>query len=411
MKRFLAHRIILSILLGLGISTASASDSAESTKPVDSNARTLKQVSGGTLVGVSTAYEGVNGIVKGPNVALNKKLIIENFNCIQPAVYPAWGGFWPAKQPPTIDGYSFFTEPLSSQAEWAKQHDLYVLHHVLLAPNYYYPEWWKTTEYSPDELEVILKNYVKSIVSTKNVDAWNLFNELFLGNGRYFGDWENNEWGNKWVGMGMEPDLSGLSGAEKVNKEHPRFIRIALETAAAHTEGKLELREGTTFKNPKKLDAMYQLALHLKNSGSPLDAVGVQAHLDWNGDYDFDLFKSQVERFRKAGLEFYVTELDAGLPKGPKGRKPKTAEADWETIEPMQAQVYYRFIKAAREAGVSLICVWGIADAPKGGWRGGERALLFKSNHARKPTYDAVLRALMETAQRTPNRKRGEQID
>ncbi len=393
MKRVLTRSIILSVLLGLGIYTASASDSAESANPEDSNARTLKQLSGGYHVGVSTSYDGINGIVKGPNVALNRKLIIENFNCIQPAVYPAWGGFWPVNKPQTIDDYSFFTEPLSSQADWAKKHGLYVLHHVLLAPNYYYPKWWEMTEYSPDELEIILKRYVKSIISTKNVDAWNLFNELFLGNGQYFGDWENNEWGNKWVGMGMEPDASGLRGAEQVNKEHPRFIRIALETAAAHTEGKLELREGTTFNNPKKLDAMYQLVLHLKHSGSPLDAVGIQAHLDYNNDYDVELLKSQVERFRKAGVEFYVTELDVGLPKG---KKPETA--DWGKVEPLQVDVYYRFIKAARDAGVSLISVWGIADAPKEGWRGGERALLFDSNHARKPTYDAILRALMETA-------------
>lgn len=393
-------RIFASILLGLecvwAVPVISAPKEGQSERP----ARTLKQVAGGTLLGVCAGWEGKNGIIKGPHVDLNRKLIVEHFNCIQPAVYPAWGGFWPTRKPPTIDEFSFFTEPLSTQADWAKQHDLYVLHHVLLAPNYYYPEWWKTSDYAPDELEIILKTYITSVVATKNVDAWNLFNELFLGNGRYFGDWENNKWGNKWVGMGMEADASGLKGAEQVNKEHPRFIRIALETAAAHTEGKLELRDGTTFKNPKKLDAMYQLALHLKNAGAPLDAVGVQAHLDYNGDYDFEPFKAQVERFRKAGVEFYVTELDVGLPNEPKGRKPNTADADWETIEPMQAEVYYRFIKAAREAGVSLISVWGMTDAPSGTWRGGERALLFDENYVRKATYDAVLRALMETDRR-----------
>ncbi len=398
MKQSSVCGVFASILLGFEFAWSSPAMSAPNEDYSEPPARTLKQVADGTLMAVSTAWEGKNGIVKGPHVALNRKLIMEHFNCIQPAVYPAWGGFWSTKQPSTIDDFIFWTEPLSTQANWAKQHDLYVLHHVLLAPNYYYPEWWKTSDYSPDELEVILKTYIKTVVSIKNVDAWNLFNELFLGNGRYFGDWENNKWGNQWVGMGMEPDESGLKGAERVNKEHPRFIRIALETAAAHTEGKLELREGTTFKNPRKLDAMYQLVLHLKNVNTPLDAVGIQAHLDYNGDYDFEPFKTQVERFRKAGVEFYVTELDVGLPKEPKGRQPNTADADWKTIEPMQAEVYYRFIKAAREAGVSLISVWGMTDAPSGSWRGGERALLFDENYERKPTYDAVLQAVQETA-------------
>jgi GH35 family endo-1,4-beta-xylanase len=116
--------------------------------------------------------------------------------------------------------------------------------------------------------------------------------------------------------------------------------------------------------------------------------------LDYNGTYDFEAFKSTVAKFQKAGVVFYITELDVGLPKGE-----IPGAADWETIEPLQAEMFYQIIKAAREAGVSLISVWGITDALEGGWRGGERALLFDKNFKPKPSFEAVLRALIETAE------------
>lgn len=384
-------RILLCALLASALVTPAIPAEPEKQPPQNPPPHTLKQFSGKTHFGASTAWDGPNSIVQGPQAALNRQLILENFNCIQPAVYPARGGFWPPEKPPTANDYSFWTEPLTTQADWAKQHDLFVLHHGLLAPNYYFPDWWKSTRYPADELEVILKKYVTSVVSIKSVDAWNLFNELFHGNGTYFPDGDG-DWDNKWLGLGMEPDRSGLSGEQQVNKTHPRFIRLALETAALHTTGKLELREGTTFETPRKLDALYQLVLHLKNSQTPLHAVGIQGHLDYNGAYDFAAFKSQVKRFREAGVEFYITELDVGLPKGENSQT-----ADWETIEARQAEIYYQFIKAAREAEVSLISVWGITDTPAGGWRGGEKALLFDQNHRRKPTYEAVLKAFVET--------------
>lgn len=353
---------------------------------------TLKQVAKETMICTSTGWDGPNGIINGPRAEEIRKTILENFNAIQPAVYPAWGGFWPTEKPETVEDYAFWTEPLSSQAEWAERHDLKVLHHVILAPNYYFPEWWKQTNYSASELETILKKYVQAVVSVKHVDAWNVTNELFLGDGSYFRE-GSADWDIKWLGIGMEPDASGLEGDDKINDVHPRFVRMALEHAAAHTDASLEIREGNTFKNPRVLAALYQLALHIKNSGTPLHAVGIQGHLDYNGNYDFDAFKAQVAKFRDAGFEFYITELDVGLPKG---ENPETA--DWERIEPLQAEMYYRFIKAAREASVSWISVWGLTDAPAGSWRGGERALLFDQQFSRKTTYEKVLQAFIDTA-------------
>jgi GH35 family endo-1,4-beta-xylanase len=361
--------------------------------------RSLKDLAGDTVVCVSTAYGGDNGIMEGPNAERNRNLIAEHFNGIQPAFYPAWGGFWPAEKPASVEEFSFGTGPLAAQAAWAEGRGLFVLHHVLLAPNYYYPDWWRTTDYSPVELEAILKSCIRAVVPVEHVDAWNLINELFLGDGSYFPD-GSGEWDNQWLGLGMEEDVSGLTGTEKINAAHPRFIRMALEQAAAHTRGKLEIREGTTFKHPRKLAALYQLALHLKKSGAPLDAVGIQGHLNYDADYDFEAFKRQITRFRAAGVDVYITELDVGLPKG---KDPKTA--DWNRIEPLQAKMYYDVVRAAREAGVSLISVWGLKDASPGGWRGGERALLFDQSLSPKPTYDSFAKALMDTAKPRPKAK------
>lgn len=354
-------------------------------------ALTFREAAGGLLIATVTGYDGEGGIIKGPNVVLNRKRILEHFNTIQPAVYPAWGGFWPMEKPESVEAFSFWTEPLSAQADWAAGQGLKVIHHGLFSPNYYFPDWWRTSDYSPEELEKILEKFVEAVCSVEGVDVFNLFNELFLGDGSYFPDGDG-EWDNKWLGLGMEPDASGLSGDAKVNAMHPRFIRLALEHAAAHTDAKLELREGTTFRHSVKLDALYQLVLHLQNSGSPLHAVGVQGHLDYTQSGDFGAFKKTVRKFRDLKIDFYITELDVGLPPGE-----DPGAVDWATIEPLQSAVYYNIVKAAREASVDLISVWGMRDAAPGAWRGGERALLFDASFGIKPTYQAVLRALTET--------------
>jgi GH35 family endo-1,4-beta-xylanase len=348
----------------------------------------LRQVSGDMIISVATSWSGEWGIMHGPNVSRNRKLILKHFNGIQPAVYATWGGFWPQEAPVDAASFRFWTEPLASQAVWAKQHGLHVLHHGILAPNYYFPEWWKTSDYPPEEMELILKRYVEAVVSVPNVDAWNMFNEMFLGDGRYFPDGPG-DWDNRWVGLGMEPDASGLTGDAKVNPEHPRFIRLALEHAGSLTDGVLELREGTTFQNPRKLDAMVQLVLHLKNKGVHLDAVGLQGHLDAGEEIDLKRFRRNVERFRQAGVDVYITELDVGLPKGV---DPSTV--DWSEVGPRQAEAYSQIVRAAREASVSLISVWGLMDTEDGGWRSGERALLLDPDGGTKPAYHAVRKAL-----------------
>lgn len=369
-----------------GVPATSPLPSGES----DTRVSTLKDVAGEMVISVATSWEGDRGIIKGPNVEQVRQTILKHFNGIQPAVYPAWGGFWPTQKPAAVEDSTFWVEPLSAQVEWAKARDLHVMHHVLLAPNYYFPDWWRETHYTAPELEIILKKYIRTAVSVKGVDAWNVANELFLGDGSYFNR-GSGEWDIKWLDMGMEPDASGLTGEEKVNDEHPRFVRIALEHAAAHTDGKLEIRGGTTFRDPRKLDALYQLALHLRNLGTPLHAVGIQGHLDYNGDYDFEAFKENVAKFRKAGLEFYITELDVGLPEG---EDPESV--DWKTVEALQAGMYFHLVQAAREAGVSLISVWGLTDEAGSGWRGGQRALLFDNHFAPKATYDAFQKGLGE---------------
>lgn len=354
------------------------------------DALTLKDQAGSLLFATSTGYDGPGGIIKGPNVEQNRRSILQHFNTIQPAVYPAWGGFWPPEKPERVEDFTFWTEPLAAQANWAAAHDLRVIHHSLFAPNYYFPDWWRSSDYSPEELEIILKQFVEAVVSVEHVDVFNLFNELFLGDGSYFPNGDG-EWDNKWLGLGMEPDASGLTGDARVNEAHPRFIRIALEHAAAHTTAKLELREGTTFQNPRKLDALYQLVLHLQKSGAPIHALGIQGHLDYNEQVDFNAFHQNVGRFRDRGLEFYITELDVGLPRGEDPDR-----VDWTRVEPAQAEMYYKIVTAARKASVDLISVWGLRDTPKGGWRGGERALLFDGDFQKKASYHGVLRALSE---------------
>jgi len=289
----------------------------------------------------------------------------KEFNANQALFYAGFGG-WP--EPESINLKNF-----NAIINWMHDNNVSPHVHMLVGPNFYMPDWLKNSNWSNEELDMHLKNLIYGILDANNnaakVDVWNIANELFEQDGTYLSQ-ENMLWNQ----LGFEEDASGLTGEDKINDQHPIFIRKAFTYAREKTDKLLEYRDYLIeSSNPdngwdKKQLAVYQLLKHMLNSKIPIDAVGIQGHndvgnVDWLAEEKG--VKEAVAKFKALGLEVYITELDVGA-----------KDQIWtEALAEQQKVDYYMYIKEALDGGADRIYTWGIQDGLDTGWRTEERPL------------------------------------
>lgn len=369
----------------------------------------LKDYSGSTIVTSQVRGERNKAILRGTEANKNRAFVLDNYNGIQPSIYPGFsGGFWPKKQPKHIKDFKFNTQYLDELVNWGKQNNFHIIHHCLFFPNKYFPNWFWKSNYSKEELNTLLVDYTTAILNANNnknkIDAFNVINEIFeFGKSGHYRKDGNLKEDCKWMKMGFETDKSGLTGDAKINDTHPIFVRKIFETAAALTNAKLEIRDFNVAFGGGKADGLYQLVKHLKNSNVRIDAVGFQCHLDADKNYNYEALRKNIKRFKDLGVEVYITELDVGLNLWMKGGKKKKvtdvikSEADWNVFFEKQNKVYYNLIKTAKEAGVTLISDWGFRDdIPYGNWRKDQKAWMLNKDYTKKGAYYAFLKGLYD---------------
>ncbi len=367
--------------------------------PVDPS-KGLREYAGKTIIGSKSSANGrSDSVIAGEHADKCAELQLRNCTGLQVQVYPSFGGSWPDAAPETLEKMTFHTEGLSALVNWGLDHQQKTLHHMMIGPNQYFPQWFWKKPYTADELDQLLKRYITTLMTAndnqRKMDGWNVFNEMLVGkeeSGEYKKD--GSERGNcVWMRMGFEADQSGLKGRAKINEQHPVVFRKALKYASM-AAGKLEIRESRVEEINRKSDALYQLIKHLLNSGVRVDAVGFQCHLDVKRTYDWENIKKNIRRFKELGLEVYITELDVSM-----GMGWKTGDPFPEGYEKLQAERFYGLVKAAREAGVKRIDVWGLSEAVNQFWLVGQKCRLFDEQFQPRPIYQAVLKALYDTQQ------------
>jgi len=394
---------ILLLAVGAGL-IASASPVAihKDKEPFDPS-KGLKDYAGKTIIGSKSDASGrEDSVIAGEHVEKCAELLLKNCTGLQVQVYPFFQGSWPDAAPDTFEKMTFKIEGLNALVNWGRDHQMKTLHHMMIGPNMYFPQWFWKNNYTADELDQILKRYITTFMTAndnkRKMAGWNIFNEMLFykedGTG-YKKD--GSERGNcVWMRMGFEDDQSGLTGKAKINDKHPVVFRKALQYAAM-ASGKLEIREPRVEEINRKSDALYQLIKHLLNTGVRVDAVGFQCHLRVNKTYDWDSVKSNIKRFKDLGLEVYITEFDVSM-----GMEWKTGDPVPADYEKLQAERFYGLVKAAREAGVNRIDFWGLSEAVNHHWLVGQKCRLFDGQFQPRPIYQAVLKALYDTQSAKP---------
>lgn len=334
-------------------------------------------------------YGGVIGGTKNYFTHTKSKAqVLRDCNAVQLVCFPAWGRWDESAR------YVYHLDEFSERVREMKMQNMKVTAPMLMGWDKYYPEWFRKGDFPADTLNVIMKNWLKAIITYKGndtlVDNWNVVNEAITwdGKGSYWPLFNSNyESACEFQRMGFEPDSSGLTGIQNVNSKHPVYIRKAFEYARTLTDNKLELRDaGFEFPGDSKYHSFYQLAKHLKEVGAPVDVIGFQTHLDLQKTYDWDAYSNNIKRYIDLGYEVIIPELDIG-----------DVEKSWTEEKAMlQKEMYYNLVCAAIKGGASEFHTWGFNDMNEKYWRFGERAYPYDYMFEKKPAWYGIKEALVD---------------
>ena len=221
-------------------------------------------------------------------------------------------------------------------------------------------------------LEYYVKNMVAHISSGnyKNVVyAYDVANEYF----------HNNDTGSKsnWT------QVYGEEG------KYPSYVKKAFQYAhdmlnyyKLRSSVKLFYNDYNTY---QIADDIVTMIKYVNQNGKICDGVGMQSHLDVHWP-DANYIGKAIDKFKNAGFEIQITELDATI----------NAMQSGYTLQD-QANYYYSIIKMLKEkkqggANITGVTFWGLSDQVS--WRASGQPLLFSSLGVKKQAYDAVINAM-----------------
>ncbi len=287
--------------------------------------------------------------------------------------------------------------------EFAISHNAKVKGHALVLGTSL-PDWVVNGNYSPDELQSILKIHVQTIVKhfkdkyPGTVTVWNVVNEAVPGGQTLKAE-------TSFPDAGIKKNI--WTSIHKPNSSDPTdYMQLAFEWAREiDPTAKLYLNEnGNEYIQDPKIDRLYNVVKHLKDKGTPIDGLGFQCHLRLftKNRYSAAALTNTMNRFADLGLETQVSEFDVQMASGivpntsPTVPIPITNPSSADLQE--QATLYKMFLSACLNSKKCTgFTVWGAWD---GGswvnlhWKGDFQPHILDSNLNVKPTYKALIDAV-----------------
>jgi endo-1,4-beta-xylanase len=279
--------------------------------------------------------------------------ILSNENCLKPNIIQPSKGVFDFKQ---SDYFVTFCK---------KKNNIVIKGHKLIARDAYLPKWMVDSTLSPKELEAILVNHIKTLMTRYKkgskygeVKYWDVLNEVISDTGVY-------ECIFKKIGKNSDGDYL--------------YWEIAFRTARAIDPTCVLIwnEDNTEFDLPKA-EKLLQTIKRLKAKGVPIDGVGFQCHIGLVGQPlpDFEKLKAMFQKFADAGLYIVITELDV-------------------TDKVNQDEMYKNMMQLCLNQPKCISwSTWNVVD--KYSWRRvflnneAKAPLLFDDNYQPKSTYNAI---------------------
>lgn len=252
----------------------------------------------------------------------------------------------------------------------AERHNMSVRGHTLVWHSQL-PSWMSSDGkkndkgYSRAELLGIMKDHITTVVThyKGKVVEWDVVNECLDDNQTTI---RTNP-----AGYDLRPSVwSTVIGED--------FIDSAFVYARrADPDARLYINEyDVEMQGKAKTQAYYNLVRRLKNSGIPIDGVGLQCHFTV-GQIDSAKFDANIKRYAALKLNCIITELDISIPNLGEPNAYERQAAEYRTIANVMMNNDH----------CTGLLVWGITDNLS--WRGGD-PLLFNSQLVAKPAFFAL---------------------
>lgn len=270
--------------------------------------------------------------------------------------------------------------------QFAREHNLLFRGHTLLWHKKL-PAWFKET-LNRQNAEQFLVEHVQTVAKyySGQMHSWDVVNEAVkVADGRS-------------DGLRKTPWLEFLG---------PNYIDLAFRVAAEADPHALLVYNDYGFdysdsRDRAKRNAVLELLYRLKMKGTPVHALGIQAHL-WGrkrSSFDSNQFRDFLRHVGSLDLKIIITELDV---------TDRTLPRNIDERDRLVAQIYYDYLSVVlEEPAVIGVLTWGLSDRYT--WLSQKRPradgapvrpLLLDQNLERKPAWYAVTRAINST----PNRQ------
>jgi endo-1,4-beta-xylanase len=282
--------------------------------------------------------------------------------------------------------------PADTIADFAFKNGLVLRGHNLLWYNRT-PSWFFDLE-SRQEMENAVVEHIHSLAGRYRgrIHSWDVVNEpIEPKDGR--------------------PD--GLRKGVFLEMMGPEYLDLAYHTARETDPGaRLVVNEYDVELDAPEQEArrtaLLKLLERMQQSGTPVDAVGIQAHLSCAGGPPFSasVLRQFLKRIAGLGLTIQITELDVA---------DEDAPADQTIRDRLVADTYSRFLDAALdEPAIKIVVTWGLSDrhswivrqeTNEAKWRKDDmlsRPLPFDADLKPKPAFDAMAGAFAHAPQQPP---------
>jgi endo-1,4-beta-xylanase len=234
------------------------------------------------------------------------------------------------------------------------------------------PQWMEKGFWVENSLDEVMRTHIQTVMRHGGdlFSAWEVVNEPLTT--------ENWPWGRVW------------SREEYITRAF-RYARQADPNAVLV----LNQSFGRSGVEPDLADEFFNLLRQVKARGAPVDAAGIEMHMEMQtlrSGY-LDEFRDFLARAAQAGVQVYVTEMD--LYQGPPGF----------AADPLlrQQQIYHDVLAAClASTACKAYYTWGVTDrvnmyqrrAPDS--HPDAKPLPFDENYQKKPAYYGMLAALQE---------------
>lgn len=291
-----------------------------------------------------------------------KKMMSEQFSAIT-----AENIMKPMLIQPSLD--NFIWDAADNMMEFAEKYDFDVIGHTL-AWHQQTLHWIDEENTTREEAIVLLRNHLSQILTRYNgkIKAWDVLNEAFEdGVQEDTKQWRKHLRNTPWLRMIGEDYIEIVF---KMARELDPFAKLY------YNDYNLNYHQ--------KREATYYMVKELRDSGVPIDGIGLQGHYHTNTpistvEESFKLF-STID-----GIELSVTELDVTVTGSENG---SFLSLNHE-IE--QAQYYAQlFIIYKKYVDfIKRITFWGTDDLTS--WRGERFPTIFNYDYSPKLSFDAII--------------------